>query len=241
MESIPKNSSRSGARRRNKANRVDVGKQHFIDSNTSGGTAVRVRVADDISRPSVVASITRMKMPVKLQTQVHWFSTSFQLVSALTSNAITEFNTPFALNQASNAFATGIQALFDQYAIFAVYVRSSIYASSTTSNLSQEYTTAIDFDNVATLSSTSNLRAFSTACTTSTSEVQERYIEPCNAPALYSGSVFTHFGQDRLWVDSVNSGTPHYGYRLICNNVGASSVGNITLDVTMIVCARNTI
>jgi len=180
-------------------------------------------------------------MPLQLQSQIHWFSTSFQLVVAIVSNAITEFNTPFALSQTSAAFQAGIQALFDQYAIFAVNTRTSIYASSTTANLSQEYTTAIDFDNVATLSSTASLRAFSTACTTSTSEVQERYIEPCNAPALYSGSVFTHFGQDRMWVDAVNVSTPHYGLRIIANNLGASSLGNITLDVTIVVCARNTI
>jgi len=232
-----------GKSRQNKAsNRGDyAGKQHFVDSNTSSGTALRVRVKDDMTRAPVARSIIGLRMPVSQQTQIHWFQTSYQPAATLNaSNLLTEFNQSFSLGQ--TGLVTPIAALFDQYAIFAVYVRVIINVSSNASSTaSLEYVTAIDFDNINPVGNFGNLQTYSTSTTTELSAVQERYIEPCNAPALYSGSAFSHFGQDRMWVDAANVSTPHYGFRCIVAPIGAGATGSITLEITTVICARNVI
>jgi hypothetical protein len=237
----PSQLMRRGKSRQNKAKNSSnyVGKQHFVDSNTSSGSAFRVRVADDMTRAPVAPDVSRIRMPKNMQTQIHWFQTTFQLATALTSNNITESNIPFSLSQ--TALSSNLAALFDQYAIFACYVRTFVTSSSVTNTFTQVFTTALDYDNTGNLGSQATLLGYSTAATTSTAEVQERYLEPCNAPALYSGATFTHYGQARMWVDSANTSTPHYGHRCIVANLGTSATGVVTFDITMVICARNVV
>jgi len=181
--------------------------------------------------------ISRLRMPKNLLTQIHWLSTSLQFTTALANNAITEFNFPFSLGDLP--LASSITGLFDQYAIFAVYIRTIINYSTTSAVVSPTYVTAIDYDNVANIGNIATLRTYSTQLTTPIAEVQERYIEPCNAPALYSGSAFTHYGQARMWVDSANNSTPHYGFRCIIQALGAGVTGLAAFECTYVVCARN--
>lgn len=220
-------------------NSQNAGKVHFINSNTSAGTAYRVRVADDIVRSPLAPDLSRIRMPKNMQTQIHWLQTTQIYSQALANNAITEANLQFQLN--ATAIASGVTTLFDQYAIFAVYVRATVNSTSPVSTNTQQFITAIDYDNITNLGSTSTLAGYSTALTTSLAETHERYIEPCNAPALYSGSTFSHYGQARMWVDCSNPGTPHYGLRCIVFALGSGVTGNVTFDISYVICARNVI
>jgi hypothetical protein len=174
-----------------------------------------------------------------MQTQIHWFTASQEVSATLLATGITEFNQSF--NAAQVAIGGAITSLFDQYAIFAVYCRIVCTSSGFNGTAIPEYTTALDYDNTNNLGSLNTLLGYGTALTTPLNVVQERYIEPCNAPALYSGSAFSHFGQARMWVDSANTTTPHYGMRLIVNALGTGVTGTVVVNVTYVLCARNSI
>jgi hypothetical protein len=213
----------------------------LINSKTSSGTAFRVRVADDITRRPLVPDINRMSMPKSIQTQIHWFISDFNLNYNI-GTSLAEFNFAFSLNQTPTAFYNNIVGLFDQYAIFAAYVRVTVIVSGASVTAGNPYFyTALDFDSVGNLGSIPALQAYSTVCASSLTDTQERYIEPCNAPALYSGSAFTHYGQSRMWVDTANSSTPHYGFRSMVPALGSGASGNIAIEVTLVVSARNSI
>jgi hypothetical protein len=191
----------------------------------------------------MVPDIGRMSMPVNLQTQIHWFQSSLQFTTALNATTITEFNFPFTLGDLAGPLSSSISILFDQYAIFAVNLRYILNFSAPVTSASPTYTTAIDYDNVGLLGNIILIRAFSTAVTSSVADVQERYIEPCNAPALYSGTggLFSNYGTARMWVDSANISTPHYGSRCIVSPLGAGTTGTLSVECTYVFCARNVV
>jgi hypothetical protein len=217
----------------------NVGKRHFIASNTSSGSALRVRVADDVTRKSLSPLLDRLLMPKNFQTQIHWFQTTYVQNTSLANNAITEVNLTFSLNQ--TAISAAIVALYDQYAIFAAYVRVNVNTSGPSPTSAPMYATALDYDNVTALGSLPVLQGYSTSAVTNISDTQERYIEPCNAPALWGGGAFNNYGQARMWVDCANNQTPHYGFRSIIAALGAGVTGNITYEVTLVICARNVV
>jgi len=233
--------NRAGRRSRGKASKgsVDAGKMHFVKSNESGSTQIVVKSADDLTRRPMAPDLARLHIPKNLLTQIHWLSTSIEFNQTITSGAITEKNFSFSLGDLP--LAGQIAALFDQYAIFAVYVRVITNVANLSAGASPTYTTAIDYDNVSNLSSVPQVKSFSTSLTTPISEIQSRYIEPCNAPALYSGSAFTNYGQSRMWCDNVNNGTPHYGFRFILPSLGAGATGTVVFECTYVVCARNVV
>jgi hypothetical protein len=211
----------------------DPAKRHFVDSNTSVGSANRVRVADDLTRHSLVPSLSGMRMPKNMQTQIHWFQSTVSQTANLSGSGITEANRSFLLNDV--AYQSQLAQIFDQYAIFAVYIR--VVVSGSFSNAAR-VVTAIDYDNTANIGNINTLMGYSTAAVATALEVQERYIEPCNAPALYNGSAFSAYGQDRMWIDTANTAVPHYGFRCI---VDAATSGVINQTFTYVICARNVI
>jgi hypothetical protein len=185
----------------------------------------------------MVSSLQGLHIPFNFQTNIHWFQTSVDTNFALSTSAITEQNQSFQL--VNTAIAASIAGLYDQYAIFAVYIRVSSTGLPASSG-SGRIITALDYDNVANLGSIATLLGYSTSTDTSSIEVQERYVEPCNAPALYNGSAFSAFGQDRMWVDCANTGVPHYGLRCIADIV-SNSGAVLNFKFTYIICARNII
>jgi hypothetical protein len=235
----PSKNKRSGPSRQNKGNKIDPGKAHFVASQTSSGSAVRVRPIDDLTRRPMAPDLNFMHLPKNIKTQIHWFTVDCSLVFGLSVSSISEGNRSFALSDLS--IGSAISTLFDQYAIFCVYARTNVTVSAATATSVPRYYTAIDYDNVTTLGSVAAIQAYGTVSHSSTVEVQERYIEPCAAPALYSGSAFNHFSQSRVWIDSVNTTTPHYGFRLIVDNLGAAAVGSVNVEFTYVICARNSI
>jgi hypothetical protein len=226
-------------RGKGKNNKKDAGKRQFVASNHSAGSSLRVVVADDVFRKSVVPDLSRLKIPKNIQTQIHWFETSYQNVFTLNTTTLTEVNYSFTLS--NSAISTAIVALYDQYAIFAAYVRYVPVVANLVTTQAQGYCTALDFDNTNNLSSYATLAGYSTSQQTNLFEVQERYLEPCNAPALYSGAGFSHYGQSRMWVDSANATTPHYAIRCIVNPIGTGATGSVDVFTTLVVCARNVI
>jgi len=214
-----------------------VGKTHFINSKTSSGTASRIRSADDMTRGPMAPDLSRVTMPKNILTQIHWFSFDRKVQTTLSATVVTEFNQSFALSDHA-AFSSAIATLFDQYALFAVYCKIS--ASSTqASTANASLYTAIDYDNVSNLGTVTAISAFSTVVESGLGFVQERYIEPCNASPVYNGSVFTNFGQTRVWLNSSNLNTPHYALRVIAEALGTAGTGALTVETSYVICARN--
>jgi hypothetical protein len=213
-----------------------VGKTAFINSKTSSAIAFRVRVANDMTRRPLAPDINKMSMPKSIDTQIHWFTADFSVTGTLNAGGITEVNTSFSLSQCP--IVNAITSLFDQYAIFAVYARLCPITTGLGVGI-QRFFSALDYDNVTNLGTVAQIQGYSTVTETDLSMTQERYIEPCNAPALYSGSVFTHFGQSRMWVDTANSSTPHYGLRVMYDALGAGGVGTYSHEFSVVICARN--
>jgi len=173
-----------------------------------------------------------------IQSQLHWFTGDTTVQTNLLTTGVTEFNQSFALS--SFGLSTAIINLFDQYAIFAVYCRISC-TGSVTSATSFKLFTAIDYDNTNNLGSENLIQAYSSVSSMDFGEVSERYIEPCNAPALYSGSAFSNFGVARTWCDSTSATTPHYGLRVLARALGSGSVGSLNISISYVVVARNSI
>jgi len=214
------------------------GKQHFINSNTSSGTALRVRSADDVTRRPMVPSLSGIRIPDQVESQIHWFRTDFSSSVAANTTTITELNTAFQLSSLPNV--TSITNLFDQYCIFCVYGRFKFNGTLGT-NTTSRYFTALDYDNVNNVGSVASIQRYGTMVESDLFSVQERYVEPCNAPALYNGSAFSAYGQDRMWVDSANGNVPFYGIRCLVDGIGAGGAGVMAAEFTVLVCARNNI
>jgi len=232
-------SSRTAKTKRNNSGR-SVGKQHFINSKTSSGSALRVRVADDMTRPALTPDLARVTMPKSIQTQIHWFTCDFANSASLSTTTVTEMNQPFALNSLPSGFANAIAALFDQYAIYAVYARVLVNATVNVA-ANPRFFTALDYDNTTNLGSVTAIQQYGTVAESSLTEVQERYLEPCNAPALWTGSVFTGFGQSRMWCDSASQSIFHYGLRILVDSIGSGGTGTVNAEYSLVICGRQTI
>jgi len=222
-------------------NSGSIAKKNFINSKTSSGSAVRIRCADDMTRRPLAPDLNKVKLPKQITTQIHWFTADFTSTANLSASVVTENNNSIALSTLPGSFSSLVTQLFDQLAIYCVYARTSINATfGTTATL--RYFTALDYDNTGNIGSVAAIQNYSTVVESSIVDTQERYFEPCNAPALYSGSgtLFGSFGQMRMWVDSASPGTPHYGHRCIVD-VLLGGTGTLITEFSVVVCARNSV
>jgi hypothetical protein len=171
---------------------------------------------------------------------IHWIQSTYSGNYTVSSSAITENNLQFTL-ASLNAYSSWV-ALFDQYCIYSAHVRLSIIGEGYTTSLGT-LATAIDYDSTGNLGTYVGIQDYSTV-QVNTVEVgmsYERFIKPCVASALYNVSTagFSGYGIARSWVDCVNSGVPHYGFRAIWN--GNASTVTATYTVTLVLGFRNNI
>lgn len=169
---------------------------------------------------------------------IHWFTydANYNTTTSLTLNV--EFNIRFFLVDNPN-FQSSFTTLFDQYCIFAVFVRViPAYVPGASATLTQNYYTAIDYDSDNLITTPLAIQAFQSVQSSDYSVTQERYIEPCVRDVVNTTGTSTVIGGvRRTWVDSAATNVGHYGFRSIYEPT--TTLVPITVKATFVVCGRN--
>lgn len=198
-------SSRSSQNRnQNPADRL------FVASHHSGARGDILTVADDLQRRMPSWMLTQSP-PKVIRNRITWIEDNTNILhNSVSGSASTFFNLSFEVSNFPTANA--LCASFDQYCIYAVIVRLTLEAGTTTA--AGTVVTAIDYDSTATISYAQTL-AYESANESQLifGKSYERFIKPTVIPDLSSGSSATAAGVARLWVDSLSTNIPHYGYR----------------------------
>jgi hypothetical protein len=178
--------------------------------------------------------------PRSISNQIYWVQGKVEVNQTISASAPTETNFAFHFSDLTNL--AGLASYFDQYCMFSVVVNLNFNYNGATPGALGNVVTAIDFDNIATLGSLSAIEAYESALTSKINTTQsiQRLIHPAVSPALYGGSSFNAFGISRMWVDSANTGVPHYGYRsFFVSNLGTTLTA--TYDFNFVIGLRNNI
>jgi hypothetical protein len=207
-------------------------------SHHSAAPVSTVMVSQDFN-PKVPSWSLTQKPPMNIKSMIYWVQENTQTNFGVASGTV-ESNYAFQIS-AINAVNSYL-AIFDQYCIYAVYVRMIPNTEYPATGTLGSLATAIDYDNTNNLGSWTAIQDYGTVNITQVESgvSVERYIEPCVAPALFNaGGAFTGFGVGRYWVDSANSGVPHYGFRSYTN--GSTITYTMLVNVTYILGFRNTV
>jgi hypothetical protein len=225
---------RRGSRRGRQIPPID--REIVASSRTTGRESTNFPSEDFLrSCPSMALTQTP---PRNIRGQIHWIQAQLLRVNTLSNSANTEYNLSFALSDLTAV--SGITAFFDQYCLYsvAITVQCNDVGVSATTETGRGYT-AIDYDNTGNLGSETAIQAFGTCVGFIPGRsVQQRYIKPVVAPAIYSGSAFTGFGVARAWLDCASTGIPHYGFRSYFAANGVSGL-NVDYMLTYVLGFRN--
>jgi hypothetical protein len=136
--------------------------------------------------------------------------------SAITTSTTIDTSAAFAwsigLNGMASADQTAVTTLFDSWRIH--LVEFTIINNNPTPNTQPIYS-VLDYDDSTVLGSVGSATAYDTLMVTQAGQVHKRVLQPRVADAVYSGSVFTNFGQSLpdKWLDLSSASTPHYGVK----------------------------
>jgi hypothetical protein len=174
--------------------------------------------------------------PKNFSSMIYWIQESYVNNVTLSSSVPTESNLSFQLGLLPGA--SKLASIFDQYAIYSVFVRAMLAPTSSASLSSNgRITTAIDYDNTTALGSEAAVMEYASSITSELvgGKDYERYIKPCVITTVTSGTAI-----ERLWINCSNTSVPHFGYRSFfnANPTAAAAVDQI---VTYVVAFRNTI
>jgi hypothetical protein len=232
-----KNKPRGGGGLKKTARAVD---RELVNSSYVVGRAEVIFPKADLEAPLPDWKLTQH--PPSLRGNITWVVGRLQTILTISNSVPTENNVAFRLSDLVDL--VGLAAFFDQYCIYAVTVNVTPNFEGAGSTLYTFGTcvTAIDYDNINNLGSLQAIEAFQTAETFEMAAGQsiQRFIKPAVAPALYTtGSpALAGYSVQRMWVDSSDTGVPHYGFRsfFVSNTVAGNSVVN---DFTYVVGFRN--
>jgi len=166
------------------------------------------------------------------QNKIHTFVLSSELTT-ITTSATVPIIFGFAPTISNFPSSPTFLACFDSYRIMCLKFQFS--PTVLNSNFIANVVTAIDYDDVSVGSA--NLSDRDTAQSVPLGRYFERTLVPRVANALYSGSVFTSFGQmKREWIDQVSSTVPHYGLKGTIPStavLGAQQVYSVTVKAVV--------
>lgn len=208
----------------------------LASSHHSAGRANVLQVAADFARRIPSWSLTQSP-PKNINSQIYWVQSNADNGIAISSSVPTFFGQTYAATDSS--LTTSLCTSFDQYCIYAVYVRLTMQGAFG-GTYSGTVVTCFDYDNVAALSTYNAYLQYNSAdeaALTSPLSI-ERFLKPCVAAELYTGSVAGAYGVTRSWIDSSSNSIPHYGFR-------AAFIGNtnsglvVTISWTTIFGFRN--
>lgn len=189
---------------------------------------------DLILRPPSM-SITQSPPP-GFQKKVTWLQSSL-LFTANFSTTNNWYANSFALSDIPTLAAFAVS--FDQYCIYAVKVR---FLPKATTSVVGQFGSVIDFDNAVQPTSWQQLEDYGNFMSMSLVQgcCQERFIKPCVTPLVYNGAG-TGFATARSWIDSANTGVPHYGVRYGIDNGGPLIALQVGVEMTYVIGFRNNI
>jgi len=156
------------------------------------------------------------KFPNLRQSAIHSFVLSSE-INTITTSATVATTFAYAPSLSNFPDAAFLTACFDTYRILCFKIQFS--PTVLNPNFITNIITAIDFDDAT---ASVNLSSRDTAQSVPLGQYFERTFVPRVSNALYSGSVFTSFGQmKREWIDQTSNTVPHYGLK---GTVPATSV-----------------
>jgi hypothetical protein len=216
--------------------------REFSQANSSGARGYVLQPVTDLSRRAQNFALVQAP-PRNFLTLPHWVQINWSSANnAIATSGITQINLAFALGNVDSVAA--YTAIYDQYCMYAVKIRALATAETGLQGYTGRIATAIDYDNISTLSGLAALEDFGSVVE---SEFEpgmsyERFIKPCVAPTVWNGSasIVNAFGIARMWLDSASSSTPHYGYRSIFSGNTVSGLG-VDFFVTYILGFRNNV
>jgi hypothetical protein len=229
------NSKRSRRTKRQPNNRITVDRL-LASSHHSAGKANVLQVAADFARRVPSWALTQSP-PKNINSQIYWVQTNSDNGLSISSAVPTFLGQTFQATD--SALTTALCASFDQYCIYAVYIRLTMQGAFG-GTYSGTVVTCFDYDSVAALGSYSAYLQYNSAdeCPLTSPLSIERFLKPCVAAELYTGSVAGAYGVTRSWIDSASTSIPHYGFRAaFTGNVNASLV--VTVSWTSIFGFRN--
>jgi hypothetical protein len=186
--------------------------------------------------------------PRNFKTHIFWVEESYQSSFALSAaGSVVEQNQAFAINQFPGA--SSMANLFDQFCIYSVMVRvipeftvSTVAAPGVTYG---RIWTALDFDSNGPISSESAIEQYATVkvCEITPGKSYERFVKPtCSlVTGASNGTSNTGIAMTRMWLNSSNTGTPHFGVRILTAGNQSTTAPVMIVEVTAIFGLRNTI
>jgi len=164
----------------------------------------------------VLPEMRRDKVYTLIKTNVQSITTS------TTVDTSAAFSWSLTTNGLVSADSTAVVTLFDQWRI--VGVEFTIFANNNSN--AGPIISVIDYDDATLLGSQSAAGAYDTNMITQGGQVHTRQLCPRAANAVYSGTVFTNFGQEKSgkWLDTASASTPHYGIKYYIPATGVAQV-----------------
>jgi len=148
------------------------------------------------------------KFPMLRQSAIHSFVLSSE-INTITTSATVATTFAYAPSLSNFPDAAFLTSCFDSYRITCFKFQFS--PTVINSNFIANIVTAIDYDDAT---AAVNISSRDTAQSVPIGQYFERTLVPRVANALYSGSVFTSFGQmKREWIDQLSNTVPHYGLK----------------------------
>jgi len=187
--------------------------------------------------------------PRNFKTQIFWVEEAYQTSFALSAaGSVVEANQVFALNQFPGA--SSMANLFDQFCIYSAMIRvipefTLANASSVVGTTYGRIWTALDWDSVGPISTENAIQQYSTARAAEITggKSYERFVKPTCALVTGSsnGTTATGIAMSRMWLNSSNTGTPHFGIRILTAGNNSTTAPVMIVEVTCIIGLRNSI
>lgn len=178
-------------------------------------------------------------IPKSISHQHYWYKGSYTASQIVTSTSV-PVATSYSFNVNSLAESTSLSGVFDQYCIVAATVRILAQDNQAVSSANRPGTliSVIDHDDSAGLITPLQAQEYSSKLETPGTVGQTRVIQPRLATAVYGGSVFTSFGNTRMWVDAGNLAVPWYGCKVLAN-VSAGQSYTYDVVIELVTCWRD--
>lgn len=175
-------------------------------------------VSGDLSYKAARMSLSQSP-PKNLRQQITWFQ--FTNMGSAISMSSTNVETNFVFMLSDVPGYTNIQALFDEYCIYAVSITFSctidaVGSSVVTTSHFGRLTTAIDFNSNASAGSEAAVQAYASANTfeIGIDKSVQRFIKPCVLSDVHlSGTGATPAAATRSWISTTSPTITHYCIR----------------------------
>lgn len=233
-----RNNRKGGGGKGGSAGKID---RLLVNSQVVVGKAFNNFPAADLERPIPNWSLTQH--PPSLRNNITWVVGHTQVTQTISNSVPTEVTFPFRFSDCTDL--VGLASFFDQYCLYSVVWSCSAAFEGAGSALYSfgSVATCIDYDNASNLGSQANYLAYQSCVVEELSAGQsiQRFVKPCVSPAFFSSApAFSGFGVGRYWVDSSNTGVPHYGIRSFFTSNTVSGAG-VAFDLTYVIGLRNNI